>query len=332
MSIIREGAFYKWRNSSDQLNNKASIRRLKDFFTSESQKQRCETQQNQENLPQNKPVVVKLSKKQRKKLKNLLNENTPTPQPAQIDSNRLVDVFNTHDSDESLLVSHLKAEFQNKEMLTKKVIRVLVNALCLSCMDSDNLFKITAFNKRCHVLKTFINNREPVEIETMKTIQAFFNQIENKIPGFDQVIFLYLFENGIVNQNALNALTDSSTHQIKTSEQEKSKKQTDSLQKFNKLIQIFNLYDSNESVLLLNLRHEFDNKETLSKKLIPVLVEALCASCMNYSEKKFEMLPFSRRSLVLKHFINKNKVIEEETVKVIKSFFKQSDNKLPSNT
>lgn len=62
--------------------------------------------------------------------------------------------------------------------------------------------------------------------------------------------------------------------------------------------------------------------ETLSKKSIRTLVNALCHSCLS-ADKQFDTILFVKRGLILPKLMNKNRTIELEALNTIETFFKE---------
>ena len=61
--------------------------------------------------------------------------------------------------------------------LSKKNIKILVNALCRSCCSNPTAeFELVTFLNRCMILANFINKNPKTEFETLKTIESFVKQ------------------------------------------------------------------------------------------------------------------------------------------------------------
>ena len=354
--IVREGAFYKWKSAEEKLGNKQGVKRLRDFFTNESQKQRIQRKNPTETTQQaTNTFQTNMTRKQRKEFFTQAKANSNNQVKAantEPDQDRLIQIFNQYDTDQVELLQRLKIEFNNKETLNKKLICILVNALCKSCMDSNKLFKITAFNKRCLVLKDFINKNETIEIETMKTIQEFFNQIENKIPGFDQVVFLFLYENSIVNKKALDKFTNPSAPQaVNTQKQKRERrrpnrkesgqnvkqeidkpnsvpKSTEPTKKFEKFLTqkeietklsvIFNDYNLTADDILKRINDEFTENQKKIHLFIIELMLCFLKSCLHGVHFNSEF--FKKRVSLLNAIINENKNSELAILTCVANF------------
>lgn len=197
--MVRDGAYSKWRTIG-QPENKRSIERLTDFFSIECHNKRLQTRLLRENLTNlSEQTLSQLSENQpntqsiitNQPSNNLSNPINIRTTSNQVEQNRFVQIFEKYESDEVKLLKKLKAQFNNKQTLNKNEICALIDALMMSCTDSNRQFKITSFNKRSLVLKHFINQNEAIEIETLKTIQAFLNQIDHKTPGKRMLTFFY---------------------------------------------------------------------------------------------------------------------------------------------
>lgn len=99
---------------------------------------------------------------------------------------KLLKIFKDSKLDKTNIVNDLQVVINKKDKCRKRMVRSLVFALCVSCMDSSGIFQFAKFKSECLVLKKLINKNRKLEIAAMQTIQNYFDRI--KIDSQDDLI------------------------------------------------------------------------------------------------------------------------------------------------